>query len=70
MAALNTRNSQTRTLGPFLHALYHDERGASLAEYAMLLAVLSVLLVGTIQAFSTEIAAVFQATADGWASLK
>jgi len=48
--------------------LRDDERGASMVEYAVLLAVVSLALVGAIQALSVQITAVVQATASGLGS--
>ena len=48
--------------------LREDERGASMVEYAVLLAIVSLALVGAIQALSEQITAVVQATASGLGS--
>jgi Flp pilus assembly pilin Flp len=50
--------------------LWNDERGASMVEYAVLLAVVSLALVGAIQALSEQITAVVEATASGLSSAK
>jgi len=50
--------------------LRDDERGASMVEYAVLLAVVSLALVGAIQALSEQITAVVEATASGLNSAK
>jgi Flp pilus assembly pilin Flp len=66
MAATNPTNPRPSVL----RAFWRDERGASMAEYAMLLAIVSALLAATIQVFGTQITAVFEATAGAWASVK
>jgi len=36
-------------LATFLHQLWHDERGQDIAEYSVMLAVVLVIVVGTIR---------------------
>jgi Flp pilus assembly pilin Flp len=46
-----------------IRALIHDETGASMAEYAMLLALIAVATIGAVQALRTQIVAVFNTSA-------
>jgi pilus assembly protein Flp/PilA len=41
----------------------NDEQGASMAEYAMLLALIAVATIGAVQALRTQIVAVFNTSA-------
>lgn len=56
------RNPQPQS---FWLGLYEDELGATMADYAVLLALVSVGLVAAIGAMSTQITAVFNAVAGG-----
>lgn len=47
----------------FLHKLWSQEEGQDIAEYAVMLAVILVLVVGTIQLIGTSANNVFSATA-------
>ena len=50
--------------------LYRDEVGASMAEYAMLLALVAVATIGAVQALRTQIVAVFNKSASTLGSAK
>jgi Flp pilus assembly pilin Flp len=43
--------------------LIHDETGASMAEYAMLLALIAVATIGAVQALRNQIVSVFNTSA-------
>jgi len=44
--------------------LFKDEQGASMAEYALLLALIAVATIGALQVLSGQIIGVFQASGD------
>ena len=48
-----------------IEELYSDETGATLAEYAMLLAMMAVATVGAVTALRNQIIAVFDQAGDG-----
>jgi len=50
--------------------LIHDETGASMAEYAMLLALIAVATIGAVQALRTQIVSVFNKSASTLGSAK
>ena len=47
-----------------------DEQGASMAEYAMLLALIAVATIGAVQALRTQIVSVFNTSASTLGSAK
>jgi Flp pilus assembly pilin Flp len=53
-----------------LSNLIHDEHGASMAEYAMLLALIAVATIAAVSALRDQIVAVFQASASTLGSAK
>ena len=52
------------------YELIQDESGASMAEYAMLLALIAVATIGAVQALRTQIVAVFNKAASTLGSAK
>jgi Flp pilus assembly pilin Flp len=46
-------------MAQFLHALWSDDRGQDIAEYAVMLAVILVLVVGTVRMIGTSSNTVF-----------
>ena len=50
--------------------LFVDETGASMAEYAMLLALIAVATIGAVQALRNQIVAVFNTSASTLGSAK
>jgi Flp pilus assembly pilin Flp len=46
-----------------INALLNDEQGASMAEYAMLLALIAVATIGAVTALRDQIISVFEASA-------
>jgi Flp pilus assembly pilin Flp len=67
LQATDTQDLNPRALWAELR---DDERGASMVEYAVLLAIVSLALVGAIQALSEQITAVIETTASGLSSAK
>ena len=53
-----------------LQTLLNDEQGASMAEYAMLLALIAVATIAAVTALRDQIIAVFQASASTLGSAK
>lgn len=47
----------------FVNALLVDEQGASMAEYAMLLALIAVATIGAVTALRNQIVAIFNTSA-------
>jgi Flp pilus assembly pilin Flp len=43
-----------------------EEQGAAISEYALLLAFIAVLLVGTVGLFRQSVAGLFQTAINGW----
>ena len=53
-----------------IRELIHDETGASMAEYAMLLALIAVATIGAVQALRNQIVSVFNTSASTIGSAK
>jgi pilus assembly protein Flp/PilA len=53
-------------LSTHLAALRSDERGQGLVEYALIIALVSILLIGSLTALKTDIATVFTTITDAF----
>jgi pilus assembly protein Flp/PilA len=58
-----TQSNGGNTHMKFVNALLVDEQGASMAEYAMLLALIAVATIGAVTALRNQIVAIFNSSA-------
>jgi Flp pilus assembly pilin Flp len=70
MRRFKPATSQDLKLRDLWIELRDDELGASMVEYAVLLAIISLALVGAIQALSEQITAVLETASSGLGSAK
>lgn len=70
MRRFKAATSQDLKLRDLWIELRDDELGASMVEYAVLLAIISLALVGAIQALSEQITAVLETASSGLGSAK
>ena len=54
-----TRNFKEITVKQFLNRVWNDEQGQDIAEYAVMLAVILVIVIGTVRLIGTQANVVF-----------
>ena len=54
-----TRNIKEITVKQFLNRVWNDEQGQDIAEYAVMLAVILVIVIGTVRLIGTQANVVF-----------
>lgn len=70
MSSILARRPQNRSFSSIWIALRDEELGATMVDYAVLLAIVSIGLVAAIGALSTQISAVIEACASGMSTIQ